>query len=54
LLLVAVYVAVMALVRLMRRRHDELVADVKRQVEAHHKRGRARTKHVDTQDRGAA
>jgi hypothetical protein len=54
LLLVAVYVAVMALVRLMRRRHDELVADVKRQVEAHHKRGRARPKHVDTQDRGAA
>ena len=35
LLLVAAYVAVMTLVRLMKRREDEVVADVERQVEAH-------------------
>ena len=35
LLLVAAYVAVMTLVRLMKRREDEVVADVHRQVEAH-------------------
>ena len=35
LLAIAAYVAVMALVRLMKRRRDELVADVQRQVEAH-------------------
>jgi hypothetical protein len=35
LLLVAAYVAVITLVRLMKRRHDEVVADVQRQVDAH-------------------
>ena len=35
LLLIAAYVAVITLVRLMKRRHDEVVADVQRQVEAH-------------------
>ena len=40
LLAIAAYVAVMALVRLMKRRHDELVSDVQRQVAAHRKRGR--------------
>jgi hypothetical protein len=35
LLLVAAYVAVMTLVRMMKRRRDELVADVHRQVHAH-------------------
>jgi hypothetical protein len=35
LLLVAAYVAVVTLVRLMRRRRDQLVADVQRQVEVH-------------------
>ena len=48
LLAVAAYVAVMALVRLMQRRRDEVVADVQRQVEAHRKRtkriARRRTK----------
>ena len=39
LLAIAAYVAVMSLVRLMKRRHDELVADVQRQVQAHRKRG---------------
>jgi uncharacterized membrane protein len=34
-LLIAAYVAVMSLVRLMKRRHDELVTDVQRQVQAH-------------------
>jgi hypothetical protein len=34
LLAVAAYVAVMALVRLMKRRHDQVVADVQRQVNA--------------------
>jgi hypothetical protein len=32
---VAAYVAVMSLVRLMKRRRDDLVADVQRQVHAH-------------------
>jgi hypothetical protein len=40
LLAIAAYVAVMALVRLMKRRHDELVSDVQRQVAAHRKRSR--------------
>lgn len=35
LLAVAAYVAVMTLVRLMKRRRDVLVADVQRQVHAH-------------------
>jgi hypothetical protein len=40
LLAIAAYVAVMALVRLMKRRHDELVSDVHRQVAARRKRNR--------------
>jgi len=35
LLLIAAYVAVITLIRLMKRRHDEVVADVQRQVEVH-------------------
>ena len=35
LLLIATYVAVITLVRLMKRRHDEVVADVQRQLDAH-------------------
>ena len=35
LLLIAAYVAVITLIRLMKRRRDEVVADVQRQVEAH-------------------
>ena len=53
LLAIAAYVAVMALVRLMKRRHDELVSDVQRQVAAH----RSRRRHSDDGDqkqRGAA
>jgi hypothetical protein len=38
LLLVAAYVAVMTLVRMMIRRRDELVTDVRHQVETHRKR----------------
>lgn len=38
LLGIAVYIAVMSLVRLMRRRRDQLVADVQRQVADHRKR----------------
>jgi hypothetical protein len=38
LLAVAGYVAVMALVRLMKARRDMLVADVQEQVEAHRRR----------------
>lgn len=37
---VAAYVAVMTLVRMMKRRRDELVADVQRQVQSHRKRPR--------------
>lgn len=58
LLLIATYVAVMALVRMMQRRHDELVADVKRQVEAHRKRPHKPPKtsenKTNDQNRGAA
>jgi hypothetical protein len=38
LLVIAAYVAVMSLVRLMQRRHDQLVSDVQRQVANHRKR----------------
>jgi len=41
LLAIASYVAVMALVRLMRRRRDELVADVQRQVQQRRKKRRS-------------
>ena len=41
LLAVAAYVAVMSLVRLMRARRDQLVADVQRQVQARKKQARA-------------
>jgi hypothetical protein len=54
LLAIAVYVAVMTLVRLMKRRHDEIVADVKRQVEAHRKRAKQNTPPAEEQARGAA
>ncbi len=37
LLLVAGYVAVMTLVRLMKRREDDVVADVQRQIDALHR-----------------
>lgn len=40
LLAVAAYVAVMSLVRMMKRRREQLVADVQRQVEAHRKRAK--------------
>ena len=39
------HVAVITLVRLMKRRRDELVVDVQRQVKAHRKR--ARQSHSD-------
>jgi hypothetical protein len=51
LLLVASYVAVMALVRLMQRRRDELVADIQQQVNARRKRSK---RGDDQQNRGAA
>jgi hypothetical protein len=41
LLAVAAYLAVTALVRLMKARRDVLVADVQKQVEARRKRGRS-------------
>ena len=53
LLAIAAYVAVMTLVRLMKRRRDELVADVQRQVDAHRKRrSETRTQHSDERDSG--
>jgi len=51
LLAVAAYVAVMTLVRLMRRRRDELVVDVQRQVDARRKQS---IRSHDDQNRGAA
>jgi hypothetical protein len=35
MLVVTAYVAVITLIRLMRRRRDEVITDVQRQVEAH-------------------
>jgi hypothetical protein len=40
LLAIAAYVAVMALVRLMQRRRDQLVAEVQQQVDGRRKRGK--------------
>jgi hypothetical protein len=40
LMLVAGYVAVMTLVRLMARRRDQVVADVERQLESHRKKAK--------------
>jgi uncharacterized membrane protein len=54
LLAIAAYVAVMALVRLMRRRRDELVADVQRQMEAHRHHRKKRHHHADHEKREAA
>ena len=42
LMLVAVYVSVMTLVRLMVRRRDQLVADVRQQLESHRKHAKKR------------
>ena len=53
LLLIASYVAVMTLVRLMQRRRDHLIADVQQQVNARRKRGK-RVNDDDEQNRGAA
>jgi hypothetical protein len=53
LLAVAAYVAVMTLVRLMKRRHDELVADVQRQMDAH-RRANKQQQESTNQSRGAA
>lgn len=51
-LLIASYVAVMSLVRLMRRRRDDLVADVQRQIEA--RRGRNSHSSHDSTKKDAA
>ena len=53
LLAVAAYVAVMALVRLMKARRDVLVADVQRQVEARRRRRPLAGKNA-TENRDAA
>jgi hypothetical protein len=42
LMLVAVYVSVMTLVRMMVRRRDQLVADVRQQLESHRKHHKKR------------
>jgi len=49
LLAIAAYVAVMALVRLMQRRRDAVVADVQRQVNDHRKRAK-RSQNDQTRD----
>jgi hypothetical protein len=55
LLAIGAYVAVMALVRLMRRRRDELVADVQRQLDARrHQRGKKRRSVDESPSRDAA
>jgi ABC-type nickel/cobalt efflux system permease component RcnA len=54
LMAIGAYVAVMALVRLMRLRRDVLVADVQRQVEAHRHHRKKRHHHPNQENRGAA
>jgi hypothetical protein len=53
LLAAAAYVAIMTLVRLMKRRHDELVADVQRQINAHRRTQKRHIEH-ENEDRDAA
>lgn len=53
LLGIASYMAVMTLVRLMKRRRDQLVADVQRQVDAQRKRPKPAAG-AAKKDRGAA
>jgi len=54
LMAVGAYVAVMALVRLMTRRRDDVVADVQRQMGARRHHGKKRHPPSDQQNRGAA
>lgn len=54
LLSIAAYVAVMTLVRLMKRRRDELVADVQRQVAVHRRDHKQHRRHTGPDKRGAA
>jgi hypothetical protein len=53
LLAIAAYVAVTTLVRLMQRRHDQLVSDVQQQVDARRKKPK-RPHEGDQQNRDAA
>jgi hypothetical protein len=53
LLAVAGYVAIMTLVRMMKQRHDALVADLGKQIHAH-RGARKRSRHDNKQDRQAA
>ena len=53
LLAFAAYVAGMSLVRMMKRRHDAVVADVKRQVESHRTHGKKRHHAPENSNRGA-
>jgi len=54
LLAMAGFVAVMSLVRLMRKRHEEVVAGVRQQIAAHKKKPKKRSSTGDDQKRGAA
>ena len=53
LLAVAGYVAIMTLVRMMKQRHDELVADLQKQISAH-RGSKKRSRDSDTAKREAA
>jgi hypothetical protein len=53
LLAVAAYVAIMTLVRMMKRRHDELVADLQKQISSH-RASKRRSRDTSTADREAA
>jgi 7-keto-8-aminopelargonate synthetase-like enzyme len=53
LLAVAGYVAIMTLVRMMKQRHDNLVADVQKQISAH-RGSKKRSRDSDKANREAA
>jgi hypothetical protein len=54
LMAIAVYVAVMSLVRMMARRRDQVVADVERQLQTHRKQTKAKPGKIATKNRDAA
>ncbi len=54
IILAAGYVAVMALVRLMARRRNQVLEQVREQIETQSPKKKKKTEEADKQDRGAA
>lgn len=54
IILIAGYVAVMTLVRLMTRRRNQVLEQVREQIEAQHPKKKKKPEEADNKDRGAA